>query len=253
MELIDSPTFPRIDRVLHMKRKLLEEVKTSREESSFQENAESSNVSTSSMKELVRKSLEAPALAPSVFDGVATRARALQYHGKEQEFIDRLAVPPRMSQSRSQRAASPMEEIVIKGPDHYRDLALSVFTNEKQSQLSKKQRLVLARRLGKSRLAELHRDHFLKRAGFAALSMSIADDLVDSSGSQDAREASLVGVLRAAAEGEINIEQEGLEEESQWETLYDETHDSYYYYNAATGESEWRTEPVWQRDNNTMR
>ena len=83
--------------------------------------------------------------------------------------------------------------------------------------------------------------------------MSIADDLVDSSGSQDAREASLVGVLRAAAEGEINIEQEGLEEESQWETLYDETHDSYYYYNAATGESEWRTEPVWQRDNNTMR
>ena len=129
---------------------------------------------------------------------------------------------------------------MIKGSNHYHNLALAVFTNKKQSQLSKKQRLHLARRLGKCRVADLHRIHFLKRAGFAALSMSIADNLaLESSDSQGEHEASLVGVLRGAEDPQGS-------QEGRWETLYDAEHDAYYFYNSSTGESQWRTEPVWQ-------
>ena len=70
--------------------------------------------------------------------------------------------------------------------------------------------------------------------------MSIADNLaLESSDSQGEHEASLVGVLRGAEDPQGS-------QEGRWETLYDAEHDAYYFYNSSTGESQWRTEPVWQ-------
>lgn len=273
MELIDGAQFPCIERVLQLKAKLLRDLKHDREVScgtSVDETAQNniasvnntsnwsdgprsnsssvniSEVSASSMKELLRKSLEAPTLTPSAFDGLATRARALMYHCNGRDIIDRVANVAMDNRTvrkrRSQRLSSPeVEEVVIRGPDHYHNLALSVFTNKKQSQLSKKQRLNLVRRLGKGRLAEIHRAHFLKRACFAAIIMSFTDKLaLESSDSQDMHEESLVGILCAAEGPQVTVQEE------EWETLYDAEHDAYYHYNSVTGDSQWRTEPAWQ-------
>jgi hypothetical protein len=105
--------------------------------------------------------------------------------------------------------------------------------------MSRKQRLLLCRRLGKSRLASLHREHYLKRAGVACLIKAVGEGLaLDSSGSGN-----------GGGDGEYTHtphqgeQQEEEKREGAWETLYDENYDAYYYHNTVTGETRWRTEP----------
>ena len=191
MEFVDELQFPRIEKVLQLKATLLRNLKHDREvlretnvnkldgnnianaieasngsQNLRQSSVNVSKISANSMEEPVqKKSLVAPAPASSIFAGVATRARALLNNHNEENIINRLTRVmsdcPTVRKSGSQRPSSPeVEEVVIKGSNHYHNLALAVFTNKKQSQLSKKQRLHLARRLGKCRVADLHRIHF---------------------------------------------------------------------------------------------
>jgi hypothetical protein len=265
MELSDGPQFPRIESILRSKGLLkrdsriergsaavsfekIEGARGEEEELGHDETHESREISSVgvsahevlevSAQSLIERSRQIPVMVErSIFDGLSTRARALVYHGQEEPILRRLRVPRPMRKTK----VRVDEEGKGRAPS-WKDLSEAEITRfaiavyKKPFMNRKWHKEQICKRRGKGKLAEIYRDNYLKRVSLAALIKNMADPLqLDTSEDTSGNDENLRYFTQ---------EQEEEEEQETWETLFDETHQAFYYHNRFTGESLWRDEPV---------
>lgn len=272
MELSDGPQFPRIERILRSKGLLKKNAESSeiipptRAEGSLFKSKDkaigekdyiedkthdmsSIGMSASASAEddlevsaesLIKRSKRIPVLLErSIFDGLSTRARALVYHGQEEEILRRVRKLRTMRNEMREGEGKAEKEEEVEEPEcaarswnarteeEIVQMAIAVY--KKPFMNRKWRRVQICQRRGKGRLAELYRDFFFKKIVLAALIKNMADPLkLDTSDDTDENSRYFIQA------------QNDEEDEEEWETLFDETHQAFYYYNHTNGESRWR-------------